>query len=256
MCFGPLPSFGSSVLLTVIGAATIRRVRHKRQIVIALFPLLFAVQQFDEGLLWVAILRGDPPEQLHRLSMVFLFVALCIWPISAPYSVYLLEADERRRRLMIPIVAIGIGFAVYASFFLATGSCSASVARLSIKYRRDLPGFDAVLGTLYLTSIFGTWLLASDRRIVKMAVVNFALGSVAWLYNHRGFISIWCFFAAFWSGMIYFALGRQPRQPESSILPRRRASFDTTGAASQIWFRRQKLAQRISSLPGRTESRN
>lgn len=219
MCFGPVPSFASSALLTVVGAASLRHVRRKRELLLAVFPFLFAVQQFDEGLLWLALQNGASPAELHRLALVFLLFALCIWPACAPFGVYLIEADAKRQRLMMPIVAIGIGLGIYISFFLATGSCSAYIHGSSIKYQMKYPLSKGAFGLLYLVSVFGAWLVSKDLRIVGAGVFVLLLARLAQFFNARAYISVWCFFAAVSSSLVYFALrsGLRDSSSESNL---------------------------------------
>ena len=57
MCFSANASFGAGVVLTIIGVAAIKKVQHPSQILFASIPLLFAVQQISEGILWITLLR-------------------------------------------------------------------------------------------------------------------------------------------------------------------------------------------------------
>ena len=52
MCFSAGASFSAGVVLSVIGVATIRIVKHPSQLLFACIPIIFAVQQISEGVLW------------------------------------------------------------------------------------------------------------------------------------------------------------------------------------------------------------
>lgn len=82
MCFGPVASFSSSVALAVIGMATLRKVRAPSQLVFAASPLVFAVHQFIEGLLWNNLLGGQPSLATSLLASTFLVIAFFVWPID------------------------------------------------------------------------------------------------------------------------------------------------------------------------------
>lgn len=53
MCFSATASFTASAVLGITGIATLRQVKFKSLIFLACLPLLFAIQQFNEGLIWL-----------------------------------------------------------------------------------------------------------------------------------------------------------------------------------------------------------
>jgi hypothetical protein len=59
MCFSASASFGASLVLSVIGVATIKNTRHREQLPFASIPFVFAVQQFSEGVLWLTLPYSD-----------------------------------------------------------------------------------------------------------------------------------------------------------------------------------------------------
>lgn len=58
MCFSATASFTSSAVIGVIGVATLARSTHRREWLFASIPLLFALHQFAEGMVWLG-LTGD-----------------------------------------------------------------------------------------------------------------------------------------------------------------------------------------------------
>jgi hypothetical protein len=62
MCFSATASFGASVVLGTIGVATLTKVKERAQVPFAIIPIMFAVQQFTEGILWIGLsdLRSRP----------------------------------------------------------------------------------------------------------------------------------------------------------------------------------------------------
>ena len=64
MCFSASISFTTAAVLTVAGVITLKNTSNKKEYILASFPLIFALQQFVEGLSWLYlkdILQGDPP---------------------------------------------------------------------------------------------------------------------------------------------------------------------------------------------------
>ncbi len=214
MCFGPTVSFLSSAVLLGVGIACLRRTPKKEERLLAAFPLFFAVQQLDEGLLWLGLLHQTGVETIHWLAFSFLLVALCAWPVLAPSSVYFIEPKPEKKKAMLAFILLGAAFSLYCLFFLISGSCSANIARACIQYKRELPGSNTVLIIVYALSLFGASFLSSYRPLVKLASVNILLGGFAFYIHHRAFISIWCFFAAATSVSIYLFLCSINPSPE------------------------------------------
>ena len=64
MCFSATANFVGSGVLGAIGVVTLTKVKHKRELLFASLPTLFAVHQFIEGLCvvgagWSFVARGD-----------------------------------------------------------------------------------------------------------------------------------------------------------------------------------------------------
>ena len=57
MCFSASASFGAGIVLSSIGIATITKTQSRSQLSLAFIPLIFAVQQFSEGFLWLSLLH-------------------------------------------------------------------------------------------------------------------------------------------------------------------------------------------------------
>ena len=75
MCFSPAASFTAAALLSVAGsAAVIKNYKVKKALPIAIIPLIFAIQQAIEGMLWLNI-QGSGGYTL-LFTYLFLFFAL------------------------------------------------------------------------------------------------------------------------------------------------------------------------------------
>ena len=59
MCFSAGASFAGGAVLSVVGIATQGKVRKPKQRLFAVIPLLFALQQFAEGILWITLKSGE-----------------------------------------------------------------------------------------------------------------------------------------------------------------------------------------------------
>ena len=53
------------------GAAVLKNIRSKKELLFATFPMLFAIQQFIEGILWLVI-KDEKLENASALAHVWL----------------------------------------------------------------------------------------------------------------------------------------------------------------------------------------
>ena len=113
MCFSAPSSFAAGTLLCVIGTISIHSARKPTEILFAAIPLIFAVQQICEGLLWLAV--ADDQFAAVRTSTTYLFLtfALVIWPVWIPLSVRAVEPDVQRHRAITPFLVCGILASIY-----------------------------------------------------------------------------------------------------------------------------------------------
>ena len=85
MCFSASASFAASGGLAVLGGASLA-IAKKENKLLALVPLMFAVQQGFEGIQWLYL-------QANTTSMIvgygFVFFAFLVWPIYVPTFVFI-----------------------------------------------------------------------------------------------------------------------------------------------------------------------
>ncbi len=55
MCFSATANFVGSGVLAGVGVVTLTRVKHRREILFASLPTLFAIHQFTEGFVWLGL---------------------------------------------------------------------------------------------------------------------------------------------------------------------------------------------------------
>lgn len=205
MCFGAGASFTAAIVLTGVGVASIKKVRSPDERLFAVIPLIFAVQQFLEGMLWVLLNKGDDSFLKVCLTYAFLFVAYVSWPVYAPLCIRALEPREAKRRVMSWFVFGGIATAAYLLFFLVSTPVRATTVHCSIFYDPITPGPRAST-IIYAAVIFIPFLFCSYRPLVVLGIINLVFCAVAYYFYSTAFVSVWCFFAAALSVMIYFFL--------------------------------------------------
>ena len=98
MCFSSAASFGAAALLAVAGIASIAKARRQKDMLFAAIPILFALQQMAEGLLWLSIDNLALRPLRTDLTYFFLFVAESVWPVWVPLSLLLMERSRFAKR--------------------------------------------------------------------------------------------------------------------------------------------------------------
>src|ERR1700747_2341362 len=107
MCFSAAANFVGSGVLATVGVVTLTRVKHRRELLFASLPLLFAIHQFIEGFVWLGLDGMLSPTFTHNMGAAFMRYAQGLLPFLLPLSVLLFEPDRTSRRRMQPFLVIG-----------------------------------------------------------------------------------------------------------------------------------------------------
>ena len=195
MCFSASASFVTAGITGVIGIAALTRVREPRELPLAAAPLLFALQQIVEGLLWLNLPLAPDDSLSAVLTFLFLFFAEAFWPLYAPLAVWLIEPREHRRHLMVVCQGIGAGVAAYLLWWNVGHPHVATMSDGHIVYGMGYRQ-PAAVGVAYLISTGLPLLLSSQRTVIVLGAIVLAGLVVAYAFYWEAFISVWCFFAA------------------------------------------------------------
>ena len=206
MCFSAAGSFALAGVLAGTGAAAMAVNPSRPQRLFAAIPLVFALQQAAEGVVWLTM--ADPaPATLQRLSVaVFLGIAVVIWPTWCPLSLCLAERNSARRRVLSVMSWIGAGVSVSAVVLLWHWHPVAMVAGHSIQYVHEastLSSYTVLVYALVALLPFFVSTTTLARTIGTTFVVSLALTIVI---AREALTSVWCFFAAILSGLILVAV--------------------------------------------------
>lgn len=219
MCFSPQADLVGGVVIGAIGVDAVRHTRQRQgHIALATLPLLLGFHQIVEAFVWWG-LQGHEPHALERVAVwVYLLIAFVVLPIFVPGAVLWNEPDERRRRLMFPLVALGVVVSGVLLAAMVRGPVTVELRPFHLAYSIQLR-HGAVMISLYVIAICGTLLLSSRRRVVTFGIVNLvAIAVIAWL-TIDGFASVWCGWAAVSSAAIalHMRVGRPRRM--SALAP-------------------------------------
>ena len=218
MCFSATASFSAGAFLLGIGTLTLRSAMAAHQpwaLPFAAIPLLFAIQQLIEGVIWLTF-RVDAPLLNSVLTHVYSFFSHVLWPVYVPVAVVLMEPAGWRRRGLIALVAAGAAVGAYLLYVLVAFPIVSRPTGQHIEYVSP-HFFAAVTMTLYLLSTAVSPLLSTHRTVVVFGALALLSFGAAYAFYATWFISVWCLFAALLSAVVYFHFGvREPWRRRSN----------------------------------------
>jgi len=164
VCFSAAANFTGSGVLGAIGVMTLTRVKHRRELLFASLPTLFAIHQFTEGFVWLGLDGVLSPGVTHAMSAAFMLYAQGLLPFLLPLSVLLFEPDARSRRRMLPFLAVGCLTGLYILWALAAYPTQTFIKANSIVYINPATNNTAV-AVLYVIATCGSLLFHGDFRL-------------------------------------------------------------------------------------------
>jgi hypothetical protein len=205
MCFSATASFSAAAVIGGVGIATLRQALPKhdpRLIPLAAFPLLFSLQQIVEGFLWLDLAEGEPGALRAVLVHAFQGYAEVFWPAFAPLAAWLIEPDRLRRSLIALCLAVGVALSVYLLAAMIAHPYEAFAGSGHIVYRND-HRYPVGIEVPYVVATTISLILSSHQGVRWLALVILIGFGVAYVSFHQAYISVWCFFAAIASFMVY-----------------------------------------------------
>jgi hypothetical protein len=213
MCFSATASFSAAAVIGSVGIVTLSSAAAKpdhRILALAAFPMLFALQQVVEGFLWLDLAGPPAPGALHGVLVhAFQGYAEVFWPVFAPLAALLIERERRHRMLISACLVIGVALSVYLLVAMIGHPYQASIGEGHIVYRNDFQ-YATGIEVPYVVATTFSLLLSSHRRVQGLALVILFGFAVAYVSFHHAYISVWCFFAAIASVMVYLYVRAVP----------------------------------------------
>ena len=195
MCFSAAANFVGSGVLGVIGIATLTQVKHRRELLFASLPVLFAVHQFIEGFVWLGLDGRLSPAVTHDMAAAFMLYAQGLLPFLLPLSVFLFEPDGEGRRRMVPFLVLGIGTTLYILWALTAYPTDTFVKGNSIVYMNHATN-NLTVAILYVIATCGSLFLSKVRPMIIFGAANLAILLFVMEYKRYAFTSLWCAYAA------------------------------------------------------------
>ncbi|MGA6985040.1 MAG: DUF6629 family protein [Terriglobales bacterium] len=201
MCFSATANFVGSGVLAAVGVVTLTKVKHRREVLFATLPILFAIHQFIEGFVWLGLDRNLSPAVAHDMGAAFMLYAQGLLPFLLPLSVLLFEPTARSRERMLPFLVLGGGTTLYILWALTAYPLELYVKGNSIVYINQATNNMAV-AVLYVIATCGSLFFSKIRMMVIFGAANLVILLVVMAFKRYAFTSLWCAYAAIASAII------------------------------------------------------
>lgn len=216
MCFSAGASFGAGVVLSVIGTASLKLVKTPSEIPFAAIPIIFAVQQITEGILWLSLSAPGNAVIQSGAAYIFIFIAQVIWPCWVPFSILQIEPDIKRKNILVFLTGLGLMVSLYLLFCLLKYHVQGKIIGHHISYEQDYP---AVLskygGMLYVISTIGPALFSTAKKMNYLGLSILLSYIISAIFYEEYVVSVWCFFASVISVLVFlvmYAINRTPKK--------------------------------------------
>src|SRR5271155_750747 len=195
MCFSATANFVGSAALGAVGVVTLTKVKHRRELLFAALPVLFAIHQFIEGFVWLGLDGILSPTVAHDMGAAFMLYAQGLLPFLLPLSVLLFEPGVKDRKRMLPFLVLGGATTLYILWALTTFPLQLYIRGNSIVYINQATNNTAV-AVLYVIATCGSLFFSKIRMMVIFGVANLAIILVVMAVKRYAFTSLWCAYAA------------------------------------------------------------
>ncbi len=204
MCFSAGASFTGGAVLTAIGVASLRKVSDPKQKLFAEIPLLFAFQQFAEGMVWLTLKSGGYHDIQMTAAYIFIIMALVVWPVILPLAVLKMEEIKVRRKIIKALLGSGVILSLYYTTCLVLYNVYPAINGFHIQYINDFPvKFGMVAFGVYIIATMGPLFISSIRGMNLFGILIMFSCLVTGIFYKEYLTSVWCFFAALISIVIY-----------------------------------------------------
>jgi len=219
MCFSAEASFASGVVLSTIGVASLKTVGRPEQRLFAFIPLLFALQQFSEGVVWATLKSGGYERLQNAAAHLFLVAALVVWPVVVPLAIRYMEETRKRKIVLSGLLTAGIAVSLFYAFCLVYYQVTPRINSFHIQYVDNFPvQLVQVAFLFYVASCVAPLFVSSVRHMWLFGVLIAASAAVSSLFYSQYLTSVWCFFAALISGSVYFILVKFRQKAHLSVV--------------------------------------
>jgi hypothetical protein len=195
VCFSATVNFVGSGVLGAVGVVTLSKVKHRREVLFAALPTLFAVHQFIEGFVWLGLDGILSPAVAHDMGAAFMLYAQGFLPFLLPLSVLLFEPNRTSRQRMLPFLVLGGATTLYILWALTAFPLQLYIRGNSIVYINQATN-NLAAAVLYVIATCGSLFFSKIKMMVIFGAANLVIILVVMGVKRYAFTSLWCAYAA------------------------------------------------------------
>lgn len=212
MCFSATASISAGVVLTAMGIASVKKAKTPAQIPFAAIPLLFAVQQFSEGLLWMSLNNPAFAHLQEASTYAFLFFAQVLWPFWVPFAVLKMEPIAKRKKVERILFVAGSLVSVYFIWCIFSFPVNGVIEDHHIFYTFGYPTqITPWVSGVYAIATIGATMVSGVKKMRVFGLLVLLSYIVTVLFYFDFFVSVWCFFAAILSVFIFVIMRKMKK---------------------------------------------
>ncbi len=204
MCFSAVASFSAGTVLAAAGIVTTQKVQSKSQLAFAVIPLLFGIQQLCEGFVWLSLTQQQFAHWQPAATHLFLFFAHAIWPLWVPFAALLFETKQLQKNIIFGFFILGLLLSLGEIYCLSAYHVESRIYGHHIEYLITYPKpFVSISEITYGIVTLIPCFISSFKKMRWFAIVLVASLVLTAIFYQAWLISVWCFFAALLSIIIY-----------------------------------------------------
>jgi hypothetical protein len=190
MCWSATADLRAGIALTGLAVVSLGLVKDKRQVLLALCPLLLGVHQLVESRVWLSLHNGTAQ---NLWTLAWGVIACPVLAFFAPLAVLIVA--PHRWRYLVPLLVAGATIATICSYGFVAHGVTAVQDHHVLDYDVQVPLFIPQM-LVYQLCTWGSMVLSGDRYLRQTGVAIAAAGAVAAAVDIAAYESIWCAFGA------------------------------------------------------------
>jgi hypothetical protein len=207
MCFSAGASFGAAAVLGTTGIVSMTKTKSPSQLMFASMPFLFGVQQLCEGFEWLSFTNPDYEYLRSPMMFAFLTFAQIVWPSWVPISIWMMEPDKKRKKMMGVVALVGLVSSAILLYRMLAFPPVSDVEGHHVRYDFNSPGWIIYSSSIgYFISTLLAPLSSTLKYMKALGLIMFTALVVTEIFYEEYLVSVWCFFAALLSITILFVL--------------------------------------------------
>jgi hypothetical protein len=208
MCFSAVASFSAAAVTGTVGLLTLSKAASLKELPLAAAPFVFSVQQALEGILWLTVGQNGAAPYTGLAVNMFLIIALIVWPVLVPAAAGLIESRNQRQMTIYAFLLPALGMAVYGAHDMVANHFAVQAVQHTLCYVNATP-YPPIMMAGYILCTCAPLIISSDP-ILRLLGLIVGLGlAIAAGFFYLSFVSVWCFFAAAGSAVIYLYFYRR-----------------------------------------------